>query len=172
MNLISHFVCCLHAVFYHQPHRVLDVNDHAPSISLNTLTNIGTDRAEILENADRETFVAFVRVSDEDSGPNGRFNCSLSDQNFRSVTDPNYFYLLSNHEIVLSFWERRIQEGVGGGGGRRFRPSFSKTKLPKQHQNFQNMSLWHSTRLVSQFDALDFGCKAPTYFLSRLKIID
>lgn len=56
---------------------VRDVNDHAPSISVNTLTTSGV--AEIQENAAAETFVAYVTVIDPDQDMNGQFSCDLQD---------------------------------------------------------------------------------------------
>nr|AUG84419.1 Pcd11x [Platynereis dumerilii] len=63
--------------------RVLDVNDNAPLITVNTLTQAGTEVAEVVENADPETFVAHLTVTDPDNGKNGKFNCSLNDDSFR-----------------------------------------------------------------------------------------
>ena len=57
--------------------RVDDVNDHAPSITVNTLTPRGT-AATVAENAEPGTFVAYVSVDDADSGDNGRFSCAVT----------------------------------------------------------------------------------------------
>lgn len=62
--------------------RVMDVNDHAPEIKVNTLSASGTDTADITEDAALETFVAHVTVTDPDSGNNGKFNCTLNDSHF------------------------------------------------------------------------------------------
>lgn len=63
--------------------RVQDVNDNAPQITVNTLTQAGTETAEVIENADPDTFVAHLTVTDPDNGRNGQFNCSLNDDSFR-----------------------------------------------------------------------------------------
>ena len=57
--------------------RVGDVNDNAPRIFINTLLASDTDVATVPEDAQPETFVAHLLVSDPDSGDNGRVNCSL-----------------------------------------------------------------------------------------------
>ena len=62
---------------------VRDVNDNAPKITVNTLAAIGTDSAEISEDAEIGTFVAHILVSDPDSGQNGRFSCNLNDNHFQ-----------------------------------------------------------------------------------------
>ena len=56
---------------------VADVNDNRPTIIVNTLTGIGTDRAAVPENAAPGTFVAHVTVVDPDAGRNGTVNCTL-----------------------------------------------------------------------------------------------
>ena len=60
--------------------RVIDVNDNAPDISLNTLTNPG--QTLVSENADPGAFVAYASVIDVDSGSNGKFKCHLNNGNF------------------------------------------------------------------------------------------
>ena len=55
---------------------VVDVNDHAPTISVNALT--ATGNAEIAENTDPGVFVAHVSIEDKDSGPSGEVQCVLS----------------------------------------------------------------------------------------------
>ncbi len=62
--------------------KVQDINDNAPQITVNTLTATGTDTAAIEEDADLDTFVAYITVVDPDSGPNGQFSCSLNDNHF------------------------------------------------------------------------------------------
>ena len=61
---------------------IQDVNDHAPEITVNTLTQAGTSVATISENKDPETFVAQVTVVDPDFGDNGKVNCSLNENVF------------------------------------------------------------------------------------------
>jgi len=56
---------------------VADVNDNRPTIVVNTLAAVGTDRAAVPENASPGTFVAHVTVVDPDAGRNGTVNCTL-----------------------------------------------------------------------------------------------
>ena len=60
--------------------RVDDVNDNAPQISIRTLTTNG--QAEVLENSPIGTFVAYVSVTDKDSGDNGKVSCTTDNVNF------------------------------------------------------------------------------------------
>ena len=62
--------------------RVQDINDNAPQITVNTLAATGTDTASIEEDADLDTFVAYITVVDPDAGNNGQFRCSLNDNHF------------------------------------------------------------------------------------------
>lgn len=62
--------------------KVRDANDNAPQITVNTLAATGTSLAEIAEDADLDTFVAHITVTDPDSGRNGQFICSLNDNHF------------------------------------------------------------------------------------------
>ncbi|MEE6461538.1 hypothetical protein FKM82_001317 [Ascaphus truei] len=55
---------------------VVDVNDNKPEINLN-LMSPGKEIAYISEGAPLDTFVAFVRVQDKDSGLNGEIVCKL-----------------------------------------------------------------------------------------------
>ena len=52
--------------------RVVDRNDNAPTIVVNTLTARRTDTADVLENQAIGTFVAHVNVHDVDGSSNGR----------------------------------------------------------------------------------------------------
>jgi len=56
---------------------VADVNDNRPTIVVNTLAAVGTDRAAVPEHAAPGTFVAHVTVVDPDAGRNGTVNCTL-----------------------------------------------------------------------------------------------
>jgi len=56
---------------------VADLNDNRPTIVVNTLAAVGTDRAAVPENAAAKTFVAHVTVVDRDAGRNGTVNCTL-----------------------------------------------------------------------------------------------
>ena len=62
---------------------VLDENDHAPEINVNTLTAIGSEDAEVSEASAMGTFVAQISVSDRDSGDYGKVHCNLRDSRFR-----------------------------------------------------------------------------------------
>ncbi len=66
---------------------VLDINDHAPQITINSLT--GTQNAVVPENEPAPYFVAHISVFDPDGGRNGKFNCSL---------DNNYFQLVQLYD--------------------------------------------------------------------------
>ena len=59
---------------------VLDVNDNAPSIIMNALTDSG--HAEIAENVNVGTFVAHMIVLDPDAGPSGQFECTIDSEYF------------------------------------------------------------------------------------------
>ncbi|ELU15555.1 hypothetical protein CAPTEDRAFT_62731, partial [Capitella teleta] len=61
---------------------VQDINDNKPEITINTITEPNTDRAEIEEDSPPGTFVAHVSVTDKDDGVNGQFTCSLSERSF------------------------------------------------------------------------------------------
>lgn len=56
---------------------VEDVNDNAPEISYDSLSQSEGADAEVREDAPIGTFVVHLTVTDEDSNENGRFNCSL-----------------------------------------------------------------------------------------------
>nr|XP_033802584.1 protocadherin-19 isoform X3 [Geotrypetes seraphini] len=53
---------------------VLDVNDHVPVINL---LSVNSELVEVSENASPGYVIALVRVSDRDSGANGRVQCKL-----------------------------------------------------------------------------------------------
>lgn len=57
---------------------VIDVNDHAPAISINTLTDTGI--AEVRENVDPGAFVFHAFVTDPDHGGVANIKCSLDDR--------------------------------------------------------------------------------------------
>ena len=59
---------------------VLDLNDNPPTIVVNTLTS--GDSAEVSEHATEGTFIAFVSVSDADSGRNGIVICNINEVGF------------------------------------------------------------------------------------------
>uniref|UniRef100_A0A8U7P4N9 Protocadherin gamma-C3 n=1 Tax=Corvus moneduloides TaxID=1196302 RepID=A0A8U7P4N9_CORMO len=71
---------------------VLDVNDNAPEIALTSLT------ASIPEDAPPRTVVALFSVRDQDSGDNGRTECSIDGDLPFSVTPTfdNYYELRTN----------------------------------------------------------------------------
>ena len=72
--------------------KIRDVNNHSPSILVNTLTNNG--HGEVSELAPVGTFVAYVSISDQDSGLGGSVDCKISNTNktFRlvEVSDGEY----------------------------------------------------------------------------------
>ncbi|XP_033830016.1 protocadherin-19 isoform X4 [Periophthalmus magnuspinnatus] len=53
---------------------VMDMNDNPPIISL---LSLNTEMVEVSENAQRGYVIALVRVSDKDSGANGKVQCRL-----------------------------------------------------------------------------------------------
>ena len=53
-----------------------DVNDNAPLIVVNTLTQDGR-HAAVMENVPPGTFVSHVAVTDADAGRNGEVACSV-----------------------------------------------------------------------------------------------
>ncbi len=61
---------------------LLDQNDWAPQVTVNTLSETGTDSAEVSEDVDVGTFVAHLTVRDPDTGVNGLFECHLSSSKF------------------------------------------------------------------------------------------
>ena len=58
--------------------RVLDANDHPPSLTVHSLRPDHPHRFSVAENAPAGSFVAHLSVSDRDSGPNGRVGCRLT----------------------------------------------------------------------------------------------
>uniref|UniRef100_A0A8I5ZTE3 Protocadherin beta 16-like n=1 Tax=Rattus norvegicus TaxID=10116 RepID=A0A8I5ZTE3_RAT len=74
--------------------QVVDVNDHAPEITLSAFTN------SILENLP-ETMVAVFSVSDLDSGENGKISCSIQDDLpfFLKPSGENFYTLLSQKPL-------------------------------------------------------------------------
>lgn len=63
--------------------RVIDMNDNAPQITVNTVAATATDSVQISESAELSTFVAYITVVDPDSGPNGMCHCELNDNTFK-----------------------------------------------------------------------------------------
>ena len=59
---------------------VIDVNDHAPRIIVNSLTPSG--RVEVPENAEQGQFVAHLTVEDIDAGQNGLVTCKTENEHF------------------------------------------------------------------------------------------
>ena len=59
---------------------IVDINDNAPQITVNTLTSTGD--AHVTENTQPGAFVAHISVEDGDHGDNGVIGCNLDDNNF------------------------------------------------------------------------------------------
>ena len=62
---------------------VIDVNDNAPVIAINTLDNTHDDNDDVCltwvsENVDADSFVAHVAVTDRDSAVNAGISCRLN----------------------------------------------------------------------------------------------
>ncbi len=83
---------------------VTDTNDHAPEISVNTLRGSGVSEVLVQENATIGTFVARISVSDQDTGPNGEYNCSLWEEHFTMEAVGNSYMLLIDSSL-----DREIQ---------------------------------------------------------------
>nr|CDS24489.1 protocadherin 1 [Echinococcus granulosus] len=66
---------------------LVDVNDEEPKITLMDLANRSPTQLEVLENEERDTFVALVTVQDLDgaNGPNGQFYCTINSTFFRLI---------------------------------------------------------------------------------------
>ncbi|VDM31387.1 unnamed protein product [Hydatigera taeniaeformis] len=66
---------------------LVDVNDEEPKITVMDLANRSPTQLEVLENEERDTFVALVTVQDLDgaNGPNGQFCCTLNSTLFRLI---------------------------------------------------------------------------------------
>ena len=78
---------------------VEDVNDHVPLITVSALTTSGN--LQVAEDQAVGTFVAFVAVSDPDSGANGQFSCHLEGQAFaiEQLQDSSQFKLITSVEL-------------------------------------------------------------------------
>ncbi|KAM6148973.1 protocadherin beta-8-like [Erethizon dorsatum] len=75
--------------------QVLDMNDHAPEITMSALTN------SIPENS-YETVVAVFSVSDLDSGENGKINCFIQDEHLPFLlksSSENFYTLLTESPL-------------------------------------------------------------------------
>ena len=59
---------------------IIDVNDHAPRIIVNSLTPSG--KVEVPENAEQGQFVAHLTVEDIDAGQNGLVTCKTENEHF------------------------------------------------------------------------------------------
>ena len=84
--------------------RVLDVNDHAPEVTLSFLG--GGKTAQISENAKPGIFVAHISVTDIDAGINGEFSCSLEHGLFylQELSETTYQILTAGH------FDREVQD--------------------------------------------------------------
>jgi Cadherin domain len=84
--------------------RVVDINDNAPTVRVNTIRSADAERASVPEDASPDTFVAHVIATDADAGENGRVECRLTiDQKQQRRTavavEPNlYFRLHATHD--------------------------------------------------------------------------
>ena len=59
---------------------VVDLNDHTPTITINSLSESGY--AEVMENLRVGSFVAHAVISDPDAGENGNVQCYIDNDNF------------------------------------------------------------------------------------------
>ncbi|XP_017272531.1 protocadherin-18a isoform X1 [Kryptolebias marmoratus] len=79
--------------------KVVDVNDNKPDINIDLMSSQGNgDAAYISESSPLDTFVAFVRVEDLDSGLNGEVECKLHGQGFFKLQKKyeNNYMILTN----------------------------------------------------------------------------
>lgn len=79
--------------------KVVDVNDNKPDINIDLMSTQGNgDAAYISESSPLDTFVAFVRVEDLDSGLNGEVECKLHGQGFFKLQKKyeNNYMILTN----------------------------------------------------------------------------
>ena len=60
--------------------RIEDVNDNAPQITVNALTDTG--KVSVTENSPPGTFMAHISVFDPDSNENGKVMCTIDNDNF------------------------------------------------------------------------------------------
>ena len=78
--------------------RVKDLNDNAPQITVNALSDSG--RVEVLEHQQANEFAALISVSDPDGGNNGEVTCSIDSRYFRLIQlYPSQFKLVTNVEF-------------------------------------------------------------------------
>ena len=76
--------------------RVLDENDNAPQINvLNIDSNSDSSVFEVLEEQERGTFIAFVEVTDQDTGRSGVVDCTLPDRKFMLIKVLNGYNLVT-----------------------------------------------------------------------------
>ena len=76
---------------------VLDINDNAPVISVNTLED--NQDPFVQENADVDTFVAHISVSDRDQNEGGEFTCELDTDLFKLDTLADTEFMLSTDSV-------------------------------------------------------------------------
>ena len=75
---------------------VMDMNDNPPQISVNTLSEQGTQNAVISELAQVGDMVAYISVKDPDSGLAGQFLCQLNEPHFSlEQTQPTKFKVVT-----------------------------------------------------------------------------
>ncbi|XP_071786520.1 protocadherin-11 X-linked-like [Asterias amurensis] len=74
---------------------IIDMNDNAPSLTVNALGGETNDQVHVLENTAIGTLIAFIKASDPDSGRSGDVRISLSnthsDFELQEVSDGQYF---------------------------------------------------------------------------------
>lgn len=79
-----------------------DINDHNPSINIQTMN--GRPEAEVEEDSGRNTFVAYVTVSDPDYHSTQKIHCSLNTNGFEKWFDlrhigGNRYQLVTNKNL-------------------------------------------------------------------------
>ena len=84
--------------------RVEDVNDHTPTITVNSLTSSGL--VEVSEDAPIGTFVAHVSVVDNDAGPSGDIQCQMKSGQF----ELQQLYQTEFKIVTAALFDRERQE--------------------------------------------------------------
>lgn len=83
---------------------VIDINDHAPEITLNPW---GTEeKIEVMEGEPQGTLVAFVYVNDKDSGVNGDITCDLDTRLFALAKVDSRYYRV----VTSAVFDREVKD--------------------------------------------------------------
>ncbi|CAD5113643.1 DgyrCDS2804 [Dimorphilus gyrociliatus] len=92
---------------------VTDENDHSPEILVNSLSK--KDVLEVSENSTTDTFVAYITVTDKDSGENAKINCVLNSNNLFKLVHLHSTEKKSEYELstnAVSGFDREDKDEV------------------------------------------------------------